>query len=60
MPAVIDKYGFLWTGSGSFIYDSADTTTHSVLRFDTSSSGTAFAVQVTDQANVRIYNPIRY
>ena len=55
----MDKYGFLWTGSGSFQY-SGTAGTYSVLRFDTSitslndPSMTIIAVQVTDMANVRL------
>ena len=54
----MDKYGFLWTGSGPFQYSSTSGT-YSVLRFDTSitmandASKTIFAVAVTDAANVR-------
>ena len=57
--AVVDKYGFLWTGSGSFQYSSTSGT-YSVLRFDTGITSlndpamTIFAVQMTDMANVRL------
>ena len=56
---VVDKYGFLWTGSGSFQYSSTSGT-YSVLRFDTGITSlndpamTIFAVQMTDMANVRL------
>lgn len=55
VPAVVDQFGFLWTGSGPFLFNSADNTTHSVLRFDTSSTTSAIlAVQVSDEANVSL------
>ena len=55
--AVVDKYGFLWTGSGPFLYGAAGT--YSVLRFDTritSANDAAkpiLAFQMADEANVR-------
>ena len=56
---MVDKYGFLWTGSGSFLYD-GNAGSYSVLRFDTSitslndATKTIFAIKVTDMANVRL------
>ena len=53
MSAVVDQYGYLWTGSGPFLYNSVDPTSYSVLRFDTSNIATAIlAVQLPDEANV--------
>lgn len=57
MHAVVDKYGFLWTGSGSFLYGADGT--YSVLRFDTSittpndEAKPILAFQMPDEANVR-------
>ena len=52
---VVDKLGYLWTGSGPFLY--GDAGTHSVLRFDTSTStvnsAAILAVTIPDEANVR-------
>ena len=54
MSPVVDQYGYLWTGSGPFLYNKSDLTTYSVLRFDTTSTATAIlAVQLPDEANVR-------
>ena len=55
--AVVDKAGFLWTGSGPFQYGAAGT--YSVLRFDTSiatvnaAAKPVLAVTLADEANVR-------
>lgn len=57
MDAVVDKWGFLWTGSGAFQY--GDTGTYSVLRFDTSidvvndAAKPILAFSMPDEANVR-------
>ena len=59
--AVVDKYGFLWTGSGAFLYNG--TGTHTVLRFDTSittlndNSKPILAFAVVDESNVRTISP---
>ena len=51
----MDKWGGLWTGSGTFIYDGSDATTYSVLRFDnTNTTAPIRAFQMTHEANVRI------
>ena len=53
MSPVVDQYGYLWTGSGPFLYNSTNPASYSVLRFDTSSTATAIlAVQLPDEANV--------
>lgn len=56
-PAVVDKSGYLWTGSGTFLCNGAGT--YSVMRFDTSittvndASKPILAFTMSDQANVR-------
>jgi hypothetical protein len=59
---VVDATGFLWTGSGSFLYaDNGDgsSNTYSVLRFDTSittandAEKPILAFAMPDEANVR-------
>lgn len=56
MIAVVDKWGYLWTGSGTFLYRGADPATYSVLRFDTNTANHAaiYALQMTHEANVRM------
>ena len=57
--AVVDKYGFLWTGSGAFLYGGANT--YSVLRFDTTittrndAAKPILAFTVVDESNVRSF-----
>ena len=55
--AVVDKSGFLWTGSGAFLYGGGGT--YSVLRFDTSittlndAAKPILAFAMPDESNVR-------
>ena len=55
VTAVVDESGFLWTGCGTFLYNSTDVTTYSVLRFDTSDTTAPIrAFQMSHEANVSI------
>lgn len=52
---VIDKWGYLWTGSGAFLYDGDDATSYSVLRFNTADPTAAIrAFRMTHEANVSV------
>lgn len=52
---VVDKWGYLWTGSGAYLYDGSNAAAYSVLRFDTGGSANPIRVfQMNHKANVRI------
>ena len=51
LPAVVDKWGGLWSGSGTFQYDGSH---YTVMRFDTADvTNPVRMFTVTHEANVR-------
>lgn len=54
VSTVVDEWGYLWTNSGTFIYNGTDTKSYSVLRFNTDNmrTGIIYAFSVDHETNV--------